>query len=91
MTKKNMLIFLLSMFFCSTLLLAQENLKHFDPMDVFELEWANDPQVSPDGKTIIYVRQSNDIMKDRTQSHLWQIDADGSNHEPLLTGQPNAS
>ena len=82
---------LLPLLICSNLLIAQENLKHFDPMDVFELEWANDPQVSPDGKTIIYVRQSNDIMKDRTQSHLWQIDADGSNHEPLLTGQPNAS
>ena len=82
---------LLPLLICSNLLMAQDNLKHFDPMDVFELEWANDPQVSPDGKTIIYVRQSNDVMKDRTQSHLWQINADGSNHEPLLTGQPNAS
>ena len=50
---------LLPLLICSNLLIAQENLKHFDPMDVFELEWANDPQVSPDGKTIIYVRQSD--------------------------------
>ena len=32
---------------------AQESNDFFDPMDVFELEWASDPQVSPDSKTIV--------------------------------------
>jgi hypothetical protein len=32
---------------------AEENLNFFDSMDVFELEWASDPQVSPDGKKIV--------------------------------------
>ena len=31
---------------------AQESNDFFDPMDVFELEWASDPQVSSDGETI---------------------------------------
>ena len=44
---------------------AEDNLAVFDPMDVFDLEWGSDPQVSPDGNTIVYVRRSNDIMKDR--------------------------
>ena len=43
---------------------SKENINYFDPMDVFELEWASDPQVSSDGETIVYVRKSNDIMKD---------------------------
>ena len=35
----------------------------FDAMDVFELEWASDPRVSPDGQSIVYVRRSFEIMR----------------------------
>ena len=55
-------------------------------MDVFNLEWATDPRVSPDGKTIVYVRKSNDIMKDRERSNLWQISIDGNDNRPLYSG-----
>lgn len=65
---------------------AEENFSEFEPMDVFDLEWASDPRVSPDGKTIVYVRKSNDIMKDRERSNLWQVSADGSDHRPLYSG-----
>ena len=59
---------------------ADEILALFEPMDVFDLEWATDPRVSPDGKTIVYVRKSNDVMKDRERSNLWQISVDGNDH-----------
>ena len=52
---------------------AQESHDFFDPMDVFELEWASDPQVSPDSETIVYVRKSHDIMKDKVRSNIWQL------------------
>ena len=65
---------------------AEENFSEFEPMDVFDLEWASDPRVSPDGKTIVYVRKSNDIMKDRERSNLWQVSTDGSDHRPLYSG-----
>ena len=65
---------------------AKENFSMFEPMDVFDLEWASDPRVSPDGKTIVYVRKSNDIMKDRERSNLWQVSTDGSDHRPLYSG-----
>ena len=65
---------------------AEENLVPFDAIDVFDLEWASDPRVSPDGKTIIYVRKSNDIMKDRERSNLWQVSLDGTDHRPLYSG-----
>ena len=48
---------------------SEESLAKFNPMDVFELEWATDPRVSPDGNTIVYVRKSNDIMNDRERSN----------------------
>ena len=65
---------------------ADESLALFEPMDVFDLEWATDPRVSPDGKTIVYVRKSNDVMKDRERSNLWQISVDGNDHRPLYSG-----
>ena len=65
---------------------AKESASSFEPMDVFDLEWATDPQVSPDGSTIVYIRKSNDIMKDRERSNLWQVSADGSDHRPLYSG-----
>ena len=68
---------------------ATENFPKFEPMDVFDLEWASDPRVSPDGKTVVYVRKSNDIMKDRERSNLWQVSVDGTNHRPLYSGLNN--
>ncbi|NNC78426.1 MAG: S9 family peptidase [Woeseiaceae bacterium] len=56
------------------------------PMDVFELEFALDPQVSPDGRRIAYVRQSLDIMTDQALPNIWMINSDGTNHRPLLSG-----
>ena len=70
--------------------IVAEDQKPFDAMDVFELEWATDPQVSPNGETIIYVRRSNDIMTDRVRSNLWRIDHSGANHRPLHSGFKNS-
>lgn len=55
--------------------------------DIFELEYATDPQVSPDGKWVVYTRRSNDIMTDSTRSNLWMAKTDGTMHRPLLSGK----
>jgi len=54
--------------------------------DVFGLEYAADPQISPDGGRVIYVRRSMDIMNDRGRSNLWIVDADGGNHRAVASG-----
>ena len=59
----------------------------FRPMDVFELEFAADPQISPDGGQVVYVRTSMDIMRDRQRSELWLVNADGSDHRRLGAGR----
>ena len=56
------------------------------PLDLFSLEYASDPQVSPDGSRVVYVRNSMDVMKDRQRSNLWIVSADGSRHRPLTSG-----
>ncbi len=55
-------------------------------MDVFDLELATDPQMSPDGRRIIYVRNFSDVFTDRRYSNLWIIDVDGGQNRPLTTG-----
>ncbi|HWI77217.1 MAG TPA: DPP IV N-terminal domain-containing protein, partial [Sphingomicrobium sp.] len=54
--------------------------------DLFNLEWASDPQISPDGKTIAYVRKSNDIMTDKARSTIWIVDVASGQQRPLLAG-----
>jgi dipeptidyl aminopeptidase/acylaminoacyl peptidase len=52
-------------------------------LDVFQLETADDVQISPDGSRIVYVRVSYDIMTDRARRNLWMVNADGTNNRPL--------
>ncbi|MBL8989010.1 MAG: PD40 domain-containing protein, partial [Gemmatimonadetes bacterium] len=57
------------------------------PADIFQLEYAADPQISPDGQWVVYVRQWQDLMTDRRYSNLWLVRADGTDHRPLTTGK----
>ena len=59
--------------------------------DVFEMEYANDPQVSPDGARVAYVRTSMDIMTDQAKRTIWVVDSNGDNHRPLVSGSGNFS
>ncbi|WP_154223580.1 S9 family peptidase [Marinicella rhabdoformis] len=59
-------------------------------LDVFNLEYVSDPQISPDGQKIIYVRNFKDVMTDKNHSNLWIVDFDGKNNRPLTTGNHNA-
>ncbi|WP_282134788.1 S9 family peptidase [Seonamhaeicola maritimus] len=58
-------------------------------IDIFNMEFVSDPQISPDGSRIIYVRNFKDIMTDRNLSNLWIVNFDGSNNRPLTTGNQN--
>jgi acylaminoacyl-peptidase len=62
-------------------------INRFTPADIFQLEFASDPQISPDGQSVVYVRQWSDLMTDRRYSNLWIVKADGSDHRPLTTGK----
>jgi dipeptidyl aminopeptidase/acylaminoacyl peptidase len=68
---------------------AEAPAKPLSVQDVFNLQLATDPQISPDGKRIIYVRRFSDIMTDQRHSNLWMVNADGSEHRPLTTGNFN--
>ncbi|MDJ0921340.1 MAG: S9 family peptidase [Henriciella sp.] len=58
---------------------------------VFDIEYASDPQVSPDGETIVYVRRSMDRQTDMDRGDIWVIDVDSGSHRPLIAGGASAS
>ena len=61
----------------------------FKPMDVFDLQWAADPEVSPDGRNIAYVRMGYDVKTDRARGTVWLVGVDGKNERPL-SGAPTS-
>jgi dipeptidyl aminopeptidase/acylaminoacyl peptidase len=70
---------------------AQEQKTPFQPLDVFSLEWASDPQISPDASQIIYRRSGFDIMKDTSRGNLWILNTDGSSNRKLTSREVNES
>lgn len=58
----------------------------FKPIDVFDLEYVSNTQISADGKKVLYQRNFNDIMTDESFSNIWLINYDGSESRPITTG-----
>jgi len=74
------------LFLAAVALADESDLQVFLNTDVFELEVAADPQISPDGTQVAYVRQSNDIMTDRARANIWTVDVRGGRHLPVVSG-----
>jgi dipeptidyl aminopeptidase/acylaminoacyl peptidase len=62
---------------------AQTAKPPFKPLDVFDLQWVSDPQISPDGRSIAYVQMSFDIKSDRPRGVVWLVGIDGKHARPL--------
>lgn len=80
---------LVALLLVSTTATARSNdptLPPFAPMDVFALQWAENPQLSPDGERLVYQRRFFDPMKDVRRSNLWLLDAKTGATEPVTTG-----
>ncbi len=58
----------------------------FKPIDVFDLEYVSNTEISPNGEKILYQRNYNDIMNDESFSNIWVINFDGSENRPITTG-----
>lgn len=57
--------------------------------NVFDLEYAGDPQISPDGSQVVYACNFMDLMADQRRSNLWIINFDGTRNQPLTSGNNN--
>lgn len=62
---------------------AQIEKRAFDYMDVFDLQYVSNPQISPDGKEILFTKNSFDIMNDKRVGELWIMNSNGENKRKL--------
>jgi len=66
--------------------LAQAPANRLAALDIFNLQFAGTPQISPDGSRIVYVRSFSDVMTDKRYSNLWIVGFDGSDDRALTSG-----
>ena len=55
--------------------------------DMFTIETASDPQTSPDGLWVAYVRNWSDAITDKRYSNIWLVKSDGTGHRPVTSGK----
>ena len=63
----------------------------FSDLDVFQVEYASDVQIAPDGERVAYVRNGMSIMRDRREGRLWIVSTDGSVHRKLTSADRSES
>ena len=83
--------FLLLLFLGFLMQLGQAQKTNFSYLDVFDLQYAADPQISPNGDFIVYRRIGFDVMKDRAWGNLWMLKTDGSQHQKLTSREVSES
>lgn len=60
--------------------------RSFTAERVFDIEFASDPQISPDGRTVVYSRRSMDRQNDVVRGDLWTLNVATGSHRPLIVG-----
>src|SRR6185369_8542431 len=50
-----------------------------------------DPQISPDGHWVAYVVGATDAKEDKSNSHIWMVNIDGSNDRQITFSQESES
>lgn len=82
--------FILTLVVCATLIPGRQPLGAQDsvltPAALLNYETVADPQVSPDGRHIIYTRRWANTQDDRWETALWIMDGDGGRQRFLTRG-----
>src|ERR1700741_5403047 len=81
------------LFLCATLLawapaLPAAQRRPITETDLFRFVWVADPQISPDGRRVAFVRVAVNKKKDGYDTAVWMGAADGSEPPRAFTGGP---
>ena len=61
------------------------------PVDLLEVPRVLDPQLSPDGAQVLFVKDVPDWKANRRVGHIWRINADGADAKQLTFGEHGES
>ena len=64
--------------------------KRFGLKQIFDLQWAADPRIAPDGKQVVFVRSGFDVMNDDDRHSIWVVGADGAGLHALTPPDEDA-
>ena len=70
----------------ASVLLAQSPARLLDKETFFEMESVSNPEISPDGRLIVFTRTWVDKVKDQSRSNLWLVDVEGTRVRELTSG-----
>ena len=59
----------------------------FSVHDMLAMERLSDPQVSPDGESVVFVKRQTDLEANRGRTDLWLVGVDGANLRRLTSHQ----
>lgn len=59
--------------------------------DLYSVPRISDPQISPDGRRIVFVLGKRDVMTGDSESHIWIMNNDGSDLMQLTNGEDGES
>jgi dipeptidyl aminopeptidase/acylaminoacyl peptidase len=65
---------------------AAQSPKGLDSESIFDMETVGGPEISPDGKLIVFSRGFVDKLKDQGRANLWMVNSDGSRLRELTSG-----
>jgi dipeptidyl aminopeptidase/acylaminoacyl peptidase len=55
-------------------------------VDLLDIPWISDPELSADGRQLLYVRSVADWSANRHVSHVWRVNVDGTGEVQLTSG-----
>ncbi len=90
MTRTPLALVVLSALVCGAPAAAQER-RTMSIVDLIEMPGIGDPQVSPDGRQVLYVRTDADWEANGTVSHIWRVNVDGSGAVRMTNGEKGES
>ncbi len=83
------LLFALTIFALTIFLAAAADARRITEKDLFRFQWIADPQLSPDGSQVAFVRVTVNEKKDRYETSLWAVSARGGDVPRQMTVGPS--
>jgi dipeptidyl aminopeptidase/acylaminoacyl peptidase len=71
--------------------LSADPARTFTPTDLNSLARVSDPQVSPNGRYLVYVQRETDFDANRGRNDLWLLDLEATNSSPRRLTQHSAN